>query len=90
MTTTNTILGLLLTLSNNKHCLKKIQEELDVAIENDRLPEFNDRANTPYVEAVVLEALRYASPVPLMPHWYWGTLSLSLSQQNKTKCKPHS
>ena len=67
---TNSILGLLLTLSNNKHCIRKIQEELDVGVENDRLPEFQDRANTPYVEATVLEAMRYASPEPLMPHWY--------------------
>ena len=76
LTTTNTILGLLLTLANNKYCLKKIQDELDVAIEKGTLPEFQDRAKTSYVEAVVLEAMRYATPVPLMPHWYCVSLCI--------------
>ena len=36
---------------------KKAQEELDKVIGN-RLPEFNDRPNLPYINATVKESLR--------------------------------
>ena len=43
---------------------KKAQEELDKVIGN-RLPEFNDRANLPYISAMVKESLRWQPVVPL-------------------------
>ncbi|KAI6165786.1 cytochrome P450 [Pisolithus thermaeus] len=47
----------------------KAQEEIDRVIGNDRLPEFKDRQNLPYVEAVFLEILRWHPINPiLLPH----------------------
>jgi len=43
---------------------KKAQEELDKVIGN-RLPEFNDRQNLPYISAMVKESLRWQPVVPL-------------------------
>lgn len=45
--------------------LQKAQKELDSVVGNSRLPTFSDRANLPYVNAVVNETLRLSSPVPL-------------------------
>lgn len=38
---------------------KKAQAEIDAVVGNDRLPEVNDRPNLPYLEAVLMEVLRY-------------------------------
>jgi len=47
---------------------KKAQEELDKVIGN-RLPEFNDRPNLPYVNGMVKESLRWQLVAPLaIPH----------------------
>jgi len=43
---------------------KKAQEELDRVIGN-RLPEFNDRPNLPYINAMVKESLRWQLVTPL-------------------------
>jgi len=43
---------------------KKAQEELDKIIGN-RLPEFNDRQNLPYINAMVKESLRWQLVAPL-------------------------
>ncbi|PFH51132.1 hypothetical protein AMATHDRAFT_80422 [Amanita thiersii Skay4041] len=39
--------------------LKKAQAELDSAIGHDRMPEFSDKDNLPYIQAVVKETLRW-------------------------------
>jgi len=43
---------------------KKAQKELDKVIGN-RLPEFNDRPNLPYINAMMKESLRWQPVVPL-------------------------
>lgn len=43
---------------------KKAQAELDAVIGSDRLPTLADRANLPYINAVVLEVLRWNSVTP--------------------------
>ena len=45
--------------------LRKAQEEIDTVVGTSRLPTFSDRPNLPYVEAVVNETMRIATPVPL-------------------------
>ena len=45
--------------------LQKAQKEIDAVVGTARLPTFSDRPNLPYVNAIVNEALRIASPVPL-------------------------
>ncbi|KAI6095101.1 cytochrome P450 [Pisolithus croceorrhizus] len=48
---------------------KKAQEEIDRVVGTDRLPDFDDRPNLPYIEAVTLETLRWLPVVPLgIPH----------------------
>ena len=43
----------------------KAQAELDAVVGPDRLPEHSDRVSLPYINAVVLEALRWHNVVPL-------------------------
>lgn len=45
--------------------LAKAQKEIDAVVGTSRLPTFSDRPNLPYINAIVLETLRIASPVPL-------------------------
>lgn len=48
---------------------KKAQEEIDRVVGADRLPDFDDRPKLPYVEAVMLETMRWRPVVPLgLPH----------------------
>ena len=46
-------------------------------IEDNRLPDFSDRENLPYVEAVYLEALRWRTTVPI-----------SESRENRPRIQP--
>ena len=45
--------------------LKKAQEEIDRVIGRDRLPTVADRDQLPYVNALMLEALRWHTVVPM-------------------------
>lgn len=50
--------------------MKTAQAELDAAVGPDRMPDFDDRDNLPYVQAVVNETLRWR-PVAVLggtPH----------------------
>ena len=49
----------------NPQAMKKAQDELDRVVGEDRLPEFSDRANLPYIDAVVKELLRWNPPFPI-------------------------
>lgn len=42
----------------------KAQEEIDRVVGTQRLPDFGDRSNLPYVEAIYLETLRWRPVVP--------------------------
>jgi cytochrome P450 len=54
---------------------KKAQAELDQVL-GGRLPEFNDRPNLPYINAILKECIRWQPAAPL------GTYSFLLSKQN--------
>ena len=43
----------------------KAQEEIDLVVGSQRLPDFGDRPNLPYVEAVYLETLRWRPVTPV-------------------------
>lgn len=43
----------------------KAQEEIDRVVGHDRLPDFCDRDDLPYVEAILMETLRWYPVVPL-------------------------
>lgn len=48
---------------------KKAQEEIDRVIGSDRLPKLDDRDKLPYIEATVLEILRWHPIGPMgLPH----------------------
>ncbi|KAH9887973.1 cytochrome P450 [Cubamyces lactineus] len=58
-TTIGTLLGFFCAMLLHPEVQKRAQEELDVVIGPDRLPQFTDRASLPYVNAIVKEALRW-------------------------------
>lgn len=49
----------------NPEVMKKAQEELDRVVGKERLPDFSDKDNLPYIDALVKELLRWGTPVPL-------------------------
>lgn len=53
----------------NPYIWKRAQAEIDAAIGTDRLPEFDDRASLPYVEAVVRETMRWRPVTPLRAYY---------------------
>ena len=53
----------------NPDVQRKAQEELDQVIGRERLPDFSDKGNLPYVEAIYKEVLRWFPNAPLsVPH----------------------
>ena len=48
----------------NPEVMNKAQEELDRVVGKDRLPDFSDGNNLPYINAVVKELLRWNPPLP--------------------------
>lgn len=46
----------------NPDAQRKGQEEIDRVVGNSRLPDFTDRDSLPYVECIVQEVQRYATP----------------------------
>jgi len=49
----------------NPEVMKKGQEELDRVVGRERLPDFSDRENLPYIDALVKELLRWNPPTPI-------------------------
>ena len=62
MTTITWALSLLL---NNRHVLKKAQDELDIHVGKNRQVEESDIKNLIYLQAIVKETLRLCPPLPL-------------------------
>lgn len=49
--------------------VRKVQQEIDDLVGNDRLPTFDDISNLPYVNAFLMEVMRWRPLVPLgIPH----------------------
>jgi len=49
----------------NPKVLKKAQEELDRVVGKGRLPDFLDKDNLPYIDAIVKEVIRWSPPLPI-------------------------
>jgi len=45
--------------------LKKAQAELDRVVGHGRLPDYSDREDLPYIEAIMKEVLRWNPPLPI-------------------------
>ncbi|KAK0480062.1 cytochrome P450 [Armillaria novae-zelandiae] len=68
-TTVSTVLSTMLAFLLYPEVQAKAQAELDAVVGHTRLPNFDDRAQLPYINAVVLEALRWNPVVPAgVPH----------------------
>ncbi|KAK7685071.1 hypothetical protein QCA50_011908 [Cerrena zonata] len=66
-TTPSSLASFILAMTLHPGILARAQAELDLVIGNtfQRLPAFSDRASLPYVNAIVLEILRWNPAVPL-------------------------
>lgn len=68
-TTIAAVQAFFLTMAMHPDVQHKAQEEIDTVIGPDRLPDFNDRENLPYINAIVKETLRWHSITPIgIPH----------------------
>lgn len=54
-----------LAMSLNVEAQKRAQKELETQVGLDRLPDFSDRGNLPYIDALIREALRWIPSLPL-------------------------
>ncbi|XP_022104091.1 steroid 17-alpha-hydroxylase/17,20 lyase-like [Acanthaster planci] len=52
-------------MTENPHLQEKVAEVVESAVGHDRMPALSDRSALKYVEALVMEALRYASAAPI-------------------------
>jgi cytochrome P450 len=69
-TTATALTCLLLVFLHHPEVQEKMRAELDCQVGEHRLATLSDRAHTPYVQAVLLELLRFISHVPLaVPHY---------------------
>ncbi|XP_045203534.1 cytochrome P450 2U1-like [Mercenaria mercenaria] len=68
-TTATTMKWVIIALAKNPYIQKKLQRKVDEVIDKGKSPSISDKMNLPYVEATILEALRFGSAVPLsVPH----------------------
>ncbi|KAF8123441.1 cytochrome P450 [Boletus edulis] len=58
--TTSTLKCFMLAMLQHPEVQERTQAEIDAVVGTDRLPNFDDRPNLPYVKAVLLETLRMA------------------------------
>ena len=49
----------------NPHVMRKAQDQLDEVVGRERLPEYSDMGNLPYITAIIKELLRWNPPAPL-------------------------
>ncbi|PPQ73533.1 hypothetical protein CVT26_010344 [Gymnopilus dilepis] len=58
-----------LSMALNPAVQRKAQAEIDRVIGNSRLPDFSDKQSLPYLEAILLETMRWSPITPLaLPH----------------------
>ncbi|PGH04426.1 hypothetical protein AJ79_07082 [Helicocarpus griseus UAMH5409] len=68
-TTVSTISSFFLAMALFPEVQKRAQEEIDLVVGQNRLPEFSDRDKLPYVDAILKEALRWHPVAPMgLPH----------------------
>ncbi|KAI0655744.1 cytochrome P450 [Cubamyces menziesii] len=68
-TTVTALKTFILAMVLHPDVFKKAQAEIDRVVGADRLPDWEDRENLPYLDCIVREVLRWNAPVPLgVPH----------------------
>ncbi|KAK7035796.1 cytochrome P450 [Favolaschia claudopus] len=69
-TTVSALGTFVLSMLANPEALKKAQAEIDRVVGTDRLPDFEDEPNLPYVAAAMKESLRWRNVTPIaIPHF---------------------
>ncbi|KAF9261942.1 cytochrome P450 [Marasmius fiardii PR-910] len=63
--TVSAILSFILGMLLNPHAQARAQKELDDVVGSSRLPDFSDRDNLPYINAIYAETLRWNPVLPL-------------------------
>jgi len=63
--TLSALLVFMLAMTLYPEVQARAQEEIDRVVGHDRLPDFGDRDNLPYVEAILMETLRWHPITPL-------------------------
>ena len=62
---TNAVLrAFFLVAALHPHIRRKAQEELDRIVGSERLPQFSDQEDLPYISAIIKELFRWGCPVP--------------------------
>jgi len=64
-TTSITLQTFFLVMVLNPHVMRKAQDQLDQVVGRERLPEYSDMKNLPYLNAIAKEILRWNPPAPL-------------------------
>ncbi|KAH8101908.1 cytochrome P450 [Cristinia sonorae] len=68
-TTTALLISAILALTVNPIIQARLQAELDTVVGKDRLPDFSDKDNLPYLQCVISEAIRWGAVTPIgVPH----------------------
>ena len=62
--TLSTVQSFSLTMALYPEVQRKAYQQIEKVVGNDRLPDFEDRPNLPYVEAIVKEAFRWQPVLP--------------------------
>lgn len=69
LTTLSSLCNMMLCLLHHPEYQQKIQRELDAVVGRNRGPNLSDRENCPFTESVIMESIRYITPVPIfLPH----------------------
>ncbi|KAF8625938.1 hypothetical protein AX17_006664 [Amanita inopinata Kibby_2008] len=68
-TTASTIQSFILFMLSHPHVLEKVRAEVDAVVGSDRMPQFEDEPNLPYMVAAIKETLRKRPPTVMgIPH----------------------
>ena len=68
---------------------KKAQAEIDAVVGLNRLPEFEDRASLPYINAVVKELLRWHLVGPFGTTFLYIIIIFYYHPDGHRRCSPH-
>ncbi|KAJ7195215.1 cytochrome P450 [Mycena pura] len=69
-TTVSALATFILAILSNPEAQKKAQAEIDAVVGTDRLPDWHDEPNLPYVAALMRESMRWMNVTPIaIPHY---------------------
>lgn len=76
-------------MSLHPHVMKRAQEDIDRVTEQERLPTFDDWDRLPYINAIIMEVLRYNTVTPLGASSPGKTTHFLLTSEAPTAGLPH-